>query len=673
MERDVPTLPEEDAVVYSIYWDTRNVGDRAAALSDALVKVTSFASEITFQYLWQKDSFGLIVAENQEYNAPFLHGRTRFGDAIEDEWFIVYILREISRKFPEAVISLRDMDGEFLLIEAAQHLPSWLDPSTSSNRVFLHKGRLHIIPIPKSPAEITIYPAGQLELDRALQLVRSATSTEAPKAVEDAITRRLAEYPAKAYQNSHRAKCYIPRQVAHALFQEPQLVSHAVEAFYTRDPIAMRACYKMETFPPSTNVPMLVRMTRTLYAQLISQRFFAPKPFHMPPQSAPDFKAHDIGMKLACGFEMLYANKHLRDLASQNRNRTVESYTFEADPKWNAFLDRLKRLDYFRGEIQGSKRYHDLLQAAQTQYLASQFANMDNLPTYNAYEKLEHIMALPLEDDGSLPQGPDDPDDWLELDAAKLDRVLDEDKLKVTEADLEDMDEDEEDGMDESDLDDEEKEELQNFSKIVGGFKSFIEKDSGLEGALFPGEEDAADSDDDEMRPVNLNPELFVQAMVNALGMNDEEVEPTFKNGRVSQPSNPSGIFSNDNESEQFASNMQKLASDSDDESGEAFPKPQIPTATGSSMEPPPEQSIEEYMDLMDFELSGTKVGADFEKAAHQEDGSEDEEDAEIRPVDMDVNLLKNFLESFSSQEGLAGPASSMMMSMGIGLPRKRE
>ena len=89
---------------------------------------------------------------------------------------------------------------------------------------------------------------------------------------------------------------------------------------------------------------MLVRMTRTLYAQLVNQRFFAPKPFHMPPQSSPDYKAYDVGMKLvceilhgsrcgrslkhmylqACGFEMLYSNKYLRARASDNQNRTVD-------------------------------------------------------------------------------------------------------------------------------------------------------------------------------------------------------------------------------------------------------------------------------------------------------------------------------------------------------------
>ena len=35
----------------------------------------------------------------------------------------------------------------------------------------------------------------------------------------------------------------------------------------------------------------------------------------------------------------------------------------------------------------------------------------------------------------------------------------------------------------------------------------------------------------------------------------------------------------------------------------------------------------------------------------------------------MDFNLVKNILESFSTQEGLAGPASNILSSMGVWLP----
>lgn len=37
-------------------------------------------------------------------NVPaHIGGLTKFGDNIEDEWFIVYLLREITKEFPELV------------------------------------------------------------------------------------------------------------------------------------------------------------------------------------------------------------------------------------------------------------------------------------------------------------------------------------------------------------------------------------------------------------------------------------------------------------------------------------------------------------------------------------------------------------------------------------------
>lgn len=41
----------------------------------------------------------------------------------------------------------------------------------------------------------------------------------------------------------------------------------------------------------------------------------------------------------------------------------------------------------------------------------------------------------------------------------------------------------------------------------------------------------------------------------------------------------------------------------------------------------------------------------------------------ELTPVDVDFNLVKNFLDSYSSQEGLSGPASNLLGLMGLRLP----
>ena len=49
---------------------------------------------------------------------------------------------------------------------------------------------------------------------------------------------------------------------------------------------------------------------------------------------------------------------------------------------------------------------------------------------------------------------------------------------------------------------------------------------------------------------------------------------------------------------------------------------------------------------------------------------SDEKEDDEFTPIDADFNLVKNLLESYSSQQGLPGPASNLLGLMGLQLPK---
>ena len=82
-------------------------------------------------YIWQREAFSLAPSED----GRSLAGQTSFGESVEDEWFIVYLLREISKKYKDLIIKIEDTDGQFLLIEAAEVLPSWLNPENAENRV----------------------------------------------------------------------------------------------------------------------------------------------------------------------------------------------------------------------------------------------------------------------------------------------------------------------------------------------------------------------------------------------------------------------------------------------------------------------------------------------------------------------------------------------------------
>jgi hypothetical protein len=84
-------------------------------------------------------------------------GTTHFGDNVEDEWLIVATVLRITAELAGTVGTVRDSDGEFILIEAADVLPEWVNPLTVVNRVFLSAGTVHLIPPPSSPADIGVY------------------------------------------------------------------------------------------------------------------------------------------------------------------------------------------------------------------------------------------------------------------------------------------------------------------------------------------------------------------------------------------------------------------------------------------------------------------------------------------------------------------------------------
>jgi hypothetical protein len=64
---------------------------------------------------------------------------------VEDEWLIVYLLRGLTKLYPDLWIKVVDTDGEFMLIEAANALPRWLNPEIADNRVGFGMFRSHIL------------------------------------------------------------------------------------------------------------------------------------------------------------------------------------------------------------------------------------------------------------------------------------------------------------------------------------------------------------------------------------------------------------------------------------------------------------------------------------------------------------------------------------------------
>jgi hypothetical protein len=311
----------------------------------------AFIADKVGDFIWHKHAIHLRVARTPSVGSPSvlrthcLEGETSVGDAIDDEWVVTWLLFQLTTQFPDddALVQVRDTDGEFLLIECADVLPEWVTPENSANRVFVRRGDVHLVSdaiVPESEddrcEELRVAVGAnkkkkkkkkKQEINAARVFTQSVraiyddhVATCANPAMQRILQRKLREAPRYMRSNRHRARCQLPLKAALVLRNRPAIIGAAVEAFYYREPRdATAVCNQMKTFPPVDINTRAVTMSRCQYAQLKQQHFFPPKSFlHLrgvedikpnddPRTLSPDARAAEMGVKLACGLELLYA------------------------------------------------------------------------------------------------------------------------------------------------------------------------------------------------------------------------------------------------------------------------------------------------------------------------------------------------------------------------------
>ncbi|KAI5288756.1 hypothetical protein KEM54_004905 [Ascosphaera aggregata] len=369
-----PQLPD-DCMQYSLYWvskTTRNTADERAELAEVQKAATELVKTHLQNYIWQREPFKLEFV--REDGVTLLRGQTEYGDSIEDEWVITYLLRELTRRFNELWVRVTDSDGEFLLVEAAATLPEWLEPDIAVNRIWIHKGELIIIKPDSHKRHITeklsFQDARKVILDEPKRLMHSPT-------IEEEAFYRLRNYPKQISQNMHTARIRLPRRIAWLLHIKPAFISPAVEAFYLRDPISLKPLQAKNannlTFQADDFVTVSVKFSRVGYAQLKSQDFAVPTVWagKLPsPDNQTVFASAETGMKVSCGFEMLVSDPQnqdkqfvreikmlLEDLEAGDEHLPTDE---EIDAEWSKAEDDEKWLDIsfedLDSELKGKNR-----------------------------------------------------------------------------------------------------------------------------------------------------------------------------------------------------------------------------------------------------------------------------------------------------------------------------
>ncbi|XP_077234122.1 suppressor-like protein [Tasmannia lanceolata] len=623
----------EDAVFYSIYPDSSlsNPPPKPHELSSQHLQILNSISPYLSSYIWQHQPFNLSLSSpNSNPQIPHFHGKTRFGDNLEDEWFIVFLLFEISRQFPSLSIQISDSDGEFLLIECAFSLPRWINPDTSPNRIFIRHGALHIIPK-------TLIPTTPTLLDSLNFLANGVGETRASDSVQSALNRRISSYPERARENMHQVRVRVPVSIAQVLKHEPCLIALAVEGFYDRDIDSMKYAAKMEKFLSNGReemVRVLVRMSRAMYAQLMQQTFQAPRCYPMPPRADHVvYMEAELGMKIACGFEMMYQERRQRGVEGKGR-------------AWDAFKESLESNGYFKGLLPGSKEYRVLMDNALEYYknssLFSRTSDMMNAPV----RRIDEILALPHSVDdfkgSDLPASDDD--SWLyggedELNSAILERQK---EMEMYESQhRKNQKSGEQTGTNHSSntpLDD------FHLGDVAKSMQAFVQKVSSFEGAEVPENRDS--------KEVEIDMERFIKDIESVMGHLGPEGTTC---GADSEEGHTSSSDMDFDESEDGSD----PADPNDEDMGDTF--------------------MHSYSDALNEELKTTTLKKSFIRANEQSaddneiqgtSSASKEMEEEFTPVDVDVNLVKSLLDSFSSQQGLPGPASNLLGLMGLQLPQ---
>ncbi|KAJ8130057.1 hypothetical protein O1611_g3571 [Lasiodiplodia mahajangana] len=579
-----------------------------AELENIRKSALQLCATIAKDYIWQRDCFQLQV--KRECGLVFLHGTTDYGDSVEDEWLIVYILRRLTTTFQSLWVRVFDSDGEFLLVEAANVVPRWLSPEIDSNRAWIHRAKLQLLPLSAS-----LGAKRPLSLAEAVDFIKlhPEALVHSPFIEAEAFY-RLGKYPENIKSLMHHSPITIPRKLAYILHEQPAVIAPAIEAFYLRDPVVLKPLMATSPdlhFPPQDLVTVSVKFTKVLFAQVKSQRFDAPPRWRTVIKSAEDevgpvseqeqktLARLELGMKVACSFEMLAANVNKTD------NRLARGFSI--------LLEDV--------EEDGDKV----------------------LPTD------EDIASWPNADR-------EDDEAWLDINFEDFDNELQGSSRDKTEK---------ENGFGDSRT-------QADLRKIVSRFEDFLnDETAGFEGAELDdmdhdndssddgdegegGEDDGDESSEDEDRAVSFDEDQFNRMMREMMGFppEDEASLPTATMRHGLHNKGLDGAEGEEVEDQDEEEDIMQLAAQMEAElkglgALRLDAKPGRAKALGST--------------------EGT-VTKDKGKGIDQADDESGDEE-----VDIDYNLAKNLLESFKSQAGLAGPAGNLLGTMGMTLPRDED
>lgn len=290
--------------------------------------------------IWNEQPFNLteVTAEGK---VKCLFGRTRYNESVDDEWLVIFLLRIITEKLTSLFAYVEDCDGQLLLIEAAKHIPRWLEPTNSANRVFIGRGKVVILPLNENE---TVLNASGLKIEQSIAVMKKGFDRYfACDEVQKCIKGKTDQFPQKAFDSIHKVNVQIPLSAVHLLCLHPLLISRVVRNSASLDVHDMSKLRREKFQLPGEATWCQVEMSQSHYAQI---DYKLRRKFKNSSLNKHE-KAVEIGKVVKLGCELSYV-KLVKEGALLNENRL------------KAYMASLKEKGYFQGELEGSKLYNEL-------------------------------------------------------------------------------------------------------------------------------------------------------------------------------------------------------------------------------------------------------------------------------------------------------------------------
>ncbi|KAL2889076.1 Protein ecdysoneless -like protein [Ceratocystis lukuohia] len=709
-------LPENTAE-YQIFIIGRSLSARQQLLrlQEVRREFVRLRSTLTKEYIWYKDENPLEAKD--ENGLIYLGGTMEYGDSVDDEWLMVYLLRQLTLLFPDIWARISDSDGEFLLVEAASAVPKWLSPEMDRFRVWLHQGQLLILPPPH--VEMSLATASNfktrtrsaeqhaLSLAMAVQSLtqkvcepmgtglgsqggRSTTLSSAEQssttssaaanvyslyhsdALEKEAFHRLRNFPGQITQMLHHSLITIPRKLAYILHERPKSVAPAVEAFYLRDPVSLNLILSPPTkvspgtpplsFPPKDLVTTSVKFTKVLFAQLRSQRFEPPPVWaqsiaHAKERAGklPQAETLRAVERAELGMKLTTGFEILAAKAAKSDNRLIRELSI--------LLEDI--------EVDGE----------------------DSLPTPEEISKWEGASR-------------DDDDSWLDIDFNEFERELEGKRARENPPtagvsssmkDLPGKEDAKGSGFGDSNA-------QESLRKIVSRFEAFLDDESaGIDGVKI-GESDIEDDDeedgggssdddssdngadahgagsgsgnesqfdddaDDDEPDVAFDEKAFTDMMREILTLKSSPPKPTQVQAFTpdTKAKSSSSKSTKDRDMEEALELMHQMEAELKGHGALTLDEPTSsgPPKIGTKSSVPKGAPTDTASSAASASRPNAAIENDNRRAELESDGQDDEE------LDIDFNLARNLLESFKSQGGMSGPTGNLLGLMGLQLPR---